>query len=675
MPTLEAVQAELARRRSGGAPAAPKAAPGGKASLASMAPDSGMPADLGSRLGQNAETAKQFATTHAAPLGGTIGGIVGSPLGIPGAAVGAGLGGAYGEAYRRAQEGKPLGNEILKEGLAQGAYEVFGGLVVKGANKVVKSVAGRAVHGAVEADAILRSAAVEVRDELIQAGHPAEAVDALVIAGLTSAQATKGKFLDTLETFAKGTVTSSRMTDLAETQEALFREIPSVIARKFGPMLDKESVARMTVNRFKELQEVGKGRIGGMYDVIGKRMGTHTTIGSRSPTGPTRELLTVTETGTNAGLVNLKPARRALIRQQKALQELGNINPDPEGVNTLVDVIRSLPDEVSFDTAKQLRTDIQDLARKVKLKDDKAQFVSAATEVDKVLTGAMDEAVVSFDKAVAKKRADDIRFGRAVGPTRQPVKPLLDMAEKFTADFHNRANHEMVRGFVALADEKFAGPQVLDELIRDQGAERVGKIINGVLGKDSREANMIRSWHLRKLWDESMVGGTPQGAKFLEAVESETRQIGPSAMRALHGLDNLNNYKAFARATEVAQRKGTTSGSEFIRFAEWATLGTALLTMGNPAVPALGRKTAAVAGGSWVISMKALNRLLASPKTARWLIDAQKFGPKSRAGLAAAQRVVASLGTEEAVRIPERPKAEDYKNIRLQMERQDGPRD
>ena len=670
-PSQAEVDAFLASKAASAPPAPPNGngQPQGQAATPSAASATQTPANSmsaaappsGAIPGYTPQMGKDV--TEALPTaGGMIGGGLGSLAGPGTAVAGAAIGGALGSAARDWEKNQPLGRHNLIDGLTQGLYEVGGQGVARGLNYVVRGVAGKLAAGAVESSNYIKQLATMYREELLQAGHPVEAVDTLIESGLTAAQAAQGKLIDVAETIAKGSAVTQAVNSVYEAQDDLWRLAARDAAKNFGPALSKAQVARMFANSVRNAQEIGRGRIGGMYDVIGKRLETvdlPTTI-------PGQSGKIVRETGSTAGLVDLGPVRNALSRQRANIEELGKSLLDPEGVTKLVNTIDTLPPgKISFDAAKQLRTDIQDLARRVKMVDDKAQFVDAADELDGFLTRAMKKAVVDFDQAIAARGVPKGDFKRG------PVAPLLDLANKTTKAFHEAQNSAFMRSMVSLADEKLAAPQILDDILQPQNPERINFVLD-TIGRDTHEADMIRSWHLRSMMEGAMKQGAtvtklasktskvPGGEALSEAFGALTKGPGEDMLLALHGPERLANYRRMASAMQTAQAKGFSEGSLFIKLLEASGVGGAVVALANPWGSATSKGLTIAGAGTYLIGMKTLSRLLASPKTANWLINATKFGVKTREGAAAAARILSLLGPSETTKLTGKESLEEY---------------
>jgi len=302
-------------------------------------------------------------------IGAATGGIAGIPGGPAGMIGGAALGGAAGRAgkqlYQHAtgspdapQSSLQAAKDIGLAGVEQAAYEAVGGIVAKGAGKILapfaKTVSSRGVR------------AMKVLKEYMPKKYPT----------LLPAQVTEHRGLDWLHSIAEhsiggGNVIFKHKQFLDKAIEGITDDMASAFGTKIGATELGETVAQVATGKWKTFKNtITTPLYNEVAEMVGKRGDIVSTL----------------------GLKNAIANKVEIIAKMKGLagEESGDV---------LVRAIQELPDMVDYATAQELRKRLYSLGSKFKAAPGGESGVGLAKHLTQITDGSIDSALAKADKS------------------------------------------------------------------------------------------------------------------------------------------------------------------------------------------------------------------------------------------------------------------------------------
>lgn len=624
--------------------------------------------------------------------GGFTGARIGQAFGHPGigAAIGSLYGaiggGAAGEAAKQTYDSdSPFDTTaIVEESIRQGRYDLLGLGVNVSIRGGIRLVTGKPVLAAIAANEQITKLAKETAPELLQQGHSPETVKAVGDSWAMLSQKVDGGLLRHTEDAAAASAFAKKIPARRKAQDEAANLIVEHIRKKVGPLYDKAVVARKVMDKWQKIYTGRKDQLGKIYDLISDRMDTEllpaqtaevSAFGIETPIGPAtqlsgpvlsanrgagRERVTlapaqriVKDTGSQAGMVDLKPIPNAIADTYKIIEELrenGTSIPAMEEVTTL---LGKFPQgKVSFGLAKELRTHIADLEDELVINNvasgqrfgqaiRKPKKVMQLEKIRKALTGQMDQAVRDFDAALPAGK--------------EKIGYTYFQANNDWANLSNLYGNAEMRGWLSVLEEQLAGPTVVDEFLQPQNIERLGLLVKGLEG--TRELNYLRRWHLDSMSQRSMteVGTKHHGKykafdpeKFLEILGDETHGFGLNSARVLHGetIDVLADISKKMHVIRPNVNRPRSFAMELTEAGPLLSVATGLGAGTAFGVPA-GAAAAAGTLGTIAITVKGLNKLLTSPMTAKAILGLSTMSPYSGKAVALTGRILSALSKDD----------------------------
>lgn len=617
------------------------------------------------------------------PLAGSLAGGIGGAAVSGGnptvAAGGATMGNIAGELlatpYKMSKNEPMMGaRELGLQSLIQGGTEFFGPATERVLNFAAKKVVGpltrdvpidnrvlRESVGVRKANDILKTVAQDMKPRLVRK-YGQEVADNITQGVLMATDLTENRVMDAVENYVRDSVFSGKkLTALRQAQEDIISDIPNFIAKTYGEVLDPEDIAATIASTVRNVDDLRRGQAGSIYDYIGDRLGPS-------------QIVRVGNVGGRHG--SMVQALRG------AMNELEQNGLSIEGTSEALRIAESLPNYSSFGAAKTLKTYMGNLVRSLREVNPKNTQIAVLKEMEQDLGHAMRVAVKQYDRGRSLKRAETAAIdpasprgkvlakgiAEAKSPTTPPLYPLLRFANESYADIENRTGSAIIEGWMESVEKKNAGPEVLTKLTNTPENTRL--ILNSV-GKQSRSADLLRQWHVQKLWSDATKDGKFSPER-LDDILSDALKSPANVTRELYGDQGIQDLRRFAVGPKFIRNRDTAAGSMGVRFSEAgmiATLAAApatVLAMSDSNDSDGAVKTAAKAIAplfTYAVSVRFLARAFASPTTRQFLLDAQRFGPRTRRGAAAVGQLMAFATKDEIVPIPEKASREELSEL------------
>ncbi|MFX0194557.1 MAG: hypothetical protein ACFFCW_00420 [Candidatus Hodarchaeota archaeon] len=303
-------------------------------------------------------------------IGGTVGGIAGGVSGgPPGAIGGAALGGAAGRAYKQLYQyltespqapktSFQAAKEIGLSGAEQAAYETVGGLVYKGASKVLSPFAKTLTNRGARA--------MKVLNNYMPKKYPS----------LLPAKVTEHRGLDWLHTVAEysiggGNVIFKHGKAVEKAVENMTDDLASAFGERASATELGEMVVRVSEGKWKNFKNTITTPL---YNQVSKLMEGH---------------------GNIVSTLNLK---NAIAGKSEIISKMKGIAGEESG-DALVRAIQELPDMVDYATAQELRKRLYSLGQKFKVTPGGESGTGLAKHLTSQLDSAIDSALLKANKS------------------------------------------------------------------------------------------------------------------------------------------------------------------------------------------------------------------------------------------------------------------------------------
>ena len=501
--------------------------------------------------GENPTFLGQLVVDAPEMIGGTVGGIGGSlitknPLGSAAlstvvAAVGGAIGKGGQQIYRAAtgdirapDSPSDAIAELSGASLRQGGAELagVGGNAVIG--KAIAPFAKKVIPGALEANV-----------ELMKRG-----------AGLTPAQMTNSRLLDTLEGISENAlIGSGKISDLKRlSQPAAMSKFVEDVSNEFSEgatkltpeeagtlLLDtisgKKQAFKAQANQFyKVVDDLTKGQVVNQQvskDVQGKILDA----AGKPVISQVSESIPKEVGGVRVDLSQLKK----FAEQRNVVAAARNKIGSTEAGDTLLNKALGLDNEISWQQAADLRSAFLDEFDSMEFTRDKG--ASIAKQFMKITDKAM-------ESAATKLKPEALTAWRA--------------ANEFYKNGQEQFNSKIIKGLSKTLKEK---PELLVSSIFKPNASKQIRIVKDAVGQDA--FNKIRSSYLEKIMtDATNTDGVLMGKSFLNKFNG----LGDSALKEVFDSGEISLIRNMGNAAALSQNKTGGGGSMLVQLTQYGAL-------------------------------------------------------------------------------------------------------
>ena len=507
-------------------------------------------------------------------IGGLIGGAkgvgvgtVGGPVGMAaGGILGAGFGAATGVATKQIAQhiaddpnapttSGEAAKEIALAGGRQAAYEAGGRGVVGVVGKVLAPF-----RKTITQEAVIATKALEkYMPKKFLGKTPA----------LLPAEATENRILDIFENIAEGSLIGGKK--IADYKNIIRPQAMSSmvddLVKTFGEKAEPDLVGEAFTLAVSKGLKPSRLAATTLYNTVDDM-----TMGVKIPT------------------VSLKSFAKPLAERAK---ELGSIEAKNAG-DDLVQAIMELPDNVSYGTAKELRSRLISKIDEFSILNKKAPAIGKA----KHTVGLIDSAI---ENTLKTQNPD------ALGLWRQANALYKGGSEQFDNDF--------IRGLIKQSVDK-GNPEAIAKQIFKPGA--ISNIHKAKSAVDEKTWMELKSWYVQDIVKKSVSpSGELSGQTFVNQLTGKTG-MGDKALAEIFNPEELQAVKNVGVALQIATRKQAegvgkmwiqlTQAGAVIGLADERTRPYSMVLLGGPAV---------------------VSRLFTNPIAAKWLIQGVRLPAKS----------------------------------------------
>lgn len=509
----------------------------------------------------------------------------------------AGTAGVTGEIIKSRLLGEDIeSSELFKRGGTELGLEVVGELATGTANKIISPFRKQITEEG-------RIALEVVNRHLPPAKNKFMRFLGLKEVGVLPAEFTESKTLDVLQNITEGSLIGGGSLQLIKDVQRpdIIASIMDDIANQFG--------AKMTNEEFQQaFEEVVEGKIG-MSKVVGEFMfnGINRLVG-------------------DVPIVNISRLKTRLQSDKmvKALKEINlkGINPNASGIN-IIRAIEGQPTAMSFEAAKQLKTNISIMAEAVEGKEAKRRAFAILSGIERDLDKAIKQGLnertfVTPSGQTVKQRSITTPSGEEI--TNKDIVDVYNRANVVWKDKSDRFNTEFLRSMFKvpkhkpeeLIDRGFQNFESAKQLKKTFGKRTFDTFSQGWVGKQMKDS-LIAGTNIIDpdvLFDKIFGRTSPFG-------KLDVRNIKPQ-LTELMGREKVSVLERSIKALQTFKRKqGGGIGKVAISLSQPGAL-LALAISGPDIV------STTILGGPAVVG-----RLMTNPLFAKWAQNTAKLSPTS----------------------------------------------
>lgn len=626
------------------------------------------------------QTIGGVAGAAAAATGLTAGGPILLPL-----AAGAGVGGAFGESMK--QIGQHLSGSldapktateaakrIGKAALTEAGFEMVGGLVAKGFGKILAPFRKETVPGLV-------SASKRFEDQIKPVLLPSEA--------------TESRVLDILGNISESSLIGGNAIAKFKTKRGeFFDDFADSMIDQFGQRVSPDELGSLFVTALDAKRKVHKEAADILYnnvqalippDEIVKRTEVKlvpTGLADEYGNPITRTVEEEVEEVIPGFRIPTKPLRDFSSKVRVSSMELGGIEAKNAG-DDLMDAVNQLPEGLTFEEAKELRSRLISRIDEFSVINKKAPAIGKAKKLvslldkqmadslrglkapglppikaavkvdDKIYTGrthfeAVDKApsLEGIDSGWVDEKtgkwmsSKEVKDKYGIGSTEELVDAPQQtpyeawrIANRFYREGQEKYNNTLLRRLVKLADDTGTGAENIAPAIFKPGQVSKVRKVKRALGEGSPEWRSLKGFFIQHLLSKSTdVNGNLVGKRILNNMSGKPNSFGMPVLTEVFTGPQIRALEDFGRVLQATQAsQGEGAGRMLIQLAQGTAVGRILLA------GAIEPATATV-----ILGPPLLSKMLLNPKTAKLLTKGISTPAGSEAAAGLLSRIVAA---------------------------------
>lgn len=491
--------------------------------------------------------------------GGIVGGIAGTAVAGPGAgilgkmvgaATGTALGAGGAEAWYQVSQhlmndpdvpktSKEAATEIAKAGLTEAAWEVSGQTATRLVGKALKPFAKKVTP---EAQKVMDWLGKKIKPSLL----PSEASDS--------------RILDVMQNVSEGSILGGgKLKEFKANRQEVFDDLADDIIGMFGKKIEPDQVGELFVDAIDNRNRVFRAAADTLYNNA-----------------------TELAEGTKVSTSKLKDFVKPYVDIGEELHGIEAANAGDD----LVSAIIGLPDDLSIDAAKNLRSRLLSKIDEFKVINKNAPVIGKAKKLVETLDNQIDKSL----------------SGDALDAWREANRFYKTQSEKF--------NSALIRRLVKKGIEDPEG--IAKAIFKPRNITTIKKIKTALTPK---EWESMQSYYIQALFKQgSDIDGVVQGQKVINRMVGKPTSMGHATLKEIFKPEQLKEIFNFADALKVAQKRQSEGlGKMWIQLAQ----GSAVVTVA--AAGAMGEPEIAAGAGAILFGPVVLSRMLVNPSMAKYL--------------------------------------------------------
>jgi len=507
------------------------------------------------------ETLDDLAKNWPRYGGATVGAVAGTPGGLPGMVGGAALGAGAGEAGKQiyqqmtgAEDAPQSSIEAAKRiggvGATEGATELVGGLVMKPLKRMVDPILKRLTPFTKKVTA-QGKAALNLINQYMPVGKSGK----IIQPGILPAEMTESRALDTLQNIADSSAVGGwslgKYKDV--TRIKALDDMVDDLADSFGSAVDSANVGEALVdivdgkweNFTKTITTPLYNQVEEMASSSITKVPVYKTIetGIIGPSGKkiTKQVIDkYIEQPAGGILVSTKALKEYAQSKVGVVKALGGLDSTSAGDNIITFTL-SLPDEVEFSVAKELRTRLRTVADEFSITNKKAPALGLAKQMGRKANNAI-------EVALANGNPEALLMWRN--------------ANALYAQGSDVYRNKFIRRLIKSGDPEMGGsPEfILKSIFRKGGITGIKRVKTAV---GPSNWGQFKRWYVTEFIDQTTTKGqmVPNGEAMLQKLFNTSKGMGETTLKEIFSPEELSRVHSVASALQVAQsRQGGTGG-------------------------------------------------------------------------------------------------------------------
>jgi len=338
---------------------------------------------------------------------------------------------------------------------------------------------------------------------------------------LTPAEATESRVLDIMENVGENSmIGGGRFQEFKFKRQAVLDDISNELIDQFGKVASPEEFGELFVRAVEKKQATVKPVVNMLYNKASELAGdvSVSTKQLKSFVEPIRE--------TAAPLRGIEGA---------------NAGDD------LIDAVLNLPDDVSFEVAKELRTRLMSKVNEISVLNKKAPAIGKANK----LIGLID---TEMKKTLSDKSPEALR--------------AWTTANKFYKETGDRFNNTLIRTMLKKADNLNMGPETIGKAFFKPGNTTGVKQLKNILAPD--EYQKAQGFFMHNVFEKSTdVKGNISGQKLINNLRGKPTSFGEPFLKEVFTSEQIKSLDNFAEALKLSQaEQGSGTGKMWIQLAQ-----------------------------------------------------------------------------------------------------------
>lgn len=476
---------------------------------------------------------------------------------------------------------------IGKAALTEGGFNLLGGYVVKGFEKILKPFSKTVKDGVAEGMDYFKDKIKPV---------------------LLPAEATESRVLDVLHNVAESSlVGGNHIAKYKTARTKFFDEFADSIVDQFGSRTSPDDLGNLFVAAIEDKRKVHQKAADILYnnvsdivnsstrkvqrrveDEMGSRWVTDELPGVGVPTSAIKDFASKIRVNT---------------------RELGNIEAKNAG-DDLLSAVVDLPKNLSFDAAKELRSRLISRVDEFSVLNRKAPAIGKAKKMINLIDQEIERSLKGVPGAEDAWRT----------------------ANHFYKGGQEQFNNTFLRRMVKLADDTGTGAENIAPAIFQPGQVSKVRKVKRALGEGSEDWNKMQGFFAQHLMSKSTdVNGNIIGKRLLNNLSGKPNSFGEPLLREVLSEPQIREIKLFATVLQEAQRKQSEgAGRMLIQLTQAGAVGA--LVTGNFTLPA----------ATVILGPPILSKIMLNPTTSRLLTEGVSIPASSKTAAGVMSRLVAA---------------------------------
>ena len=497
---------------------------------------------------------------------------------------------AFGDPERPATS-EEAAKKIGGAGLQEGALELAGGLVGRGAMKVLAPFAKKVTPEAKKAITYLEDKIQPV---------------------LTPAEATQSRALDIIENISDASLFGGgTLSDFRIKRQAVLDGLADDIINQFGKKVSASELGELFVRAIDD-PETGRWALHKKAANVLYNNVEQLTEGTLTKVPVTKEIATNLLNADGSPMMKTvtkmvdKRVGQAVVETgslKKFVEPLVDLGRDINNIESknagddLMQAIYAIPDQVDFTVAKELRSRLLSRIDEFTVINKKAPAIGKAKKAVEIL---------------------DREISIALKGHNQEAYNAWRAANTFYKEGKQQFNNTFVRRLLKMADDTGVGSESIGKAIFKPGA--ISNIRKARTALPAKDWNKMQSFYIQQLFTKSSstTDGALQGVKLLNNMYGKPGSMGMETLKEILNKEQLGSLIDFAKTLKLTQEKQAEGlGRMWIQLTQAGAAGT-FMKLGFEG------EAASVLFGPAVLA-----KMMKNPVTVRWLTKGLKLPERS----------------------------------------------